>query len=163
VRTRRTTHSTATATTPTTAATTATTAATIATAAIATTVAAALLRPRQEIDDIEELTLLLGVRRRILTGQHAHEPHVVGAPAHHLERLHQPGEPIALDAELLFDLGRRQRSAFIDDSGRARVAGRFFRGRRRVCVGGLRLLARGLRRLGRRLRGRARGLGLGFR
>jgi hypothetical protein len=160
MRTGRTAHSSAAATSTTTATTSATTAATIATTAIAAAVPAGRLGPRHEIDDIEEVALLLGVRRRILAGQNAHEPDIVGAPAHHFQRLHQPREPIALDAHLLFDFGGCTRGAVIDGRCSARLgartlrAGLFFgRGRRRL-TGRFVSLAR--RRFGRRLARRRR-------
>jgi hypothetical protein len=85
---------------------TATTAVSVASTAttLASAVAAARLGPRHQIGEVIEVALLLGIRGRILARHHAHEPDVVGAPAHHLERLQQPGQAIALDAQLLFDL-----------------------------------------------------------
>jgi hypothetical protein len=65
----------------------------------------------REVDHVVEVALLLGVRGRILAGEHAHEADVVGAIAHDLERLHEAGEPVALDAHLLLDLGGGLRGA----------------------------------------------------
>jgi hypothetical protein len=73
-----------------------------------------LLRTRQKIHQIVEVALLLGAGRRILAAQHADKAHVVGAIADHVERLHQPRQAIALDVELLFQLGRRRNGALID-------------------------------------------------
>jgi hypothetical protein len=133
-----------------TTATAPTTATTVSVASAAATVAtvptAARLGPRQEIGEIVEIALLLRVRRRILAGHHAHEPHVVGTPAHHLEGLHQAREAIAFDAQLLFDLGGgrcgRGCGRFID------WRGRFSRGAALAC-----------RRLGAGVRG---GAGVAF-
>jgi hypothetical protein len=124
-------------------------------------VPAARLGSGLQVDDVVEVTLFLGAGWRILAAHHAHEPHVVGAPAHHLQRLHQPGETIALDAHLFFDLGRRAHRALVDGGRPARVRCRAFAlGRRRLHG---RTFAFGRRRLrgrafafGRyRLRGRA--------
>ncbi len=128
------------ATATTTTSTTTATATAIPAAAIAAAVTTARLGPRLEIHDIEEVALLLGIRRRILAGQHPHEPHVVRAPAHDLESLHQPGESITRDAELRFNLrggrrcrlGSRTHGGLIDGSGRRRLARRCFR---RVLLG----------------------------
>jgi hypothetical protein len=73
-----------------------------------------LFRARQKIDQIVEVALLLGAGRRILAAHHAHETHVVGAIADHVERLHQPRQAIAFDVELLFQLGRCGNGALID-------------------------------------------------
>jgi len=97
-----------------------------------------------QIDNVVEVALLLRVRRRILAAHHANQPDVVGTTAHHLERLHQAREPIAIDAHLFFDLGRRADRTLVDGWRRARF------GRRA-------LLRRGL---GGRLR--RRGFALGF-
>jgi hypothetical protein len=77
------------------------------------------LGPGHQIDQVIEIALFLGARRRVFTRQHAHEPHVVGAPTHHLERLHQARQAIALDAHLLFDLGCRACGALVDRRGLA--------------------------------------------
>jgi hypothetical protein len=61
----------------------------------------------QQIDQVIEVALLLRVRRRVLAAHHAHETDVVRAVAHHLQRIQEPREPVALDAQRLFDLGRR--------------------------------------------------------
>ena len=118
-----------------------------------------------------KLTLLLGVRGRILARQHAHEADVVGAVSDDLERLHEAREPIALDRHLLFDLGGGLRGAgILDGSGRlrgsglggARVARGIFRGGSHVVTGRLRgnLLRR---RLGRsRFGGHGSGLARSF-
>jgi hypothetical protein len=125
------------ATATTTAASESTTAAPVSISSAATAVApvptAAWLGPRQEVREIVEVALLLRVRRRILAGHHAYEPHVVGAPTHHFQRLHQAREPIAFDAELLFDLcgrrcGRRHRG-FVDGRRRFRRRATFTRRR----------------------------------
>jgi hypothetical protein len=80
-----------------------------------------------QVDDVVEIALLLGVGRRILTREDAHEAHVVGAVAHDLEGLHEPSEAIAFDAHLLLDLGGRLRGAWI--LGRGRLGGRLGAGR----------------------------------
>jgi hypothetical protein len=90
----------------------------VTSAAIA--VSAARLGPRLQIDDVIEVALLLRVGWRILAAHHANQAYVVGAPAHHLERLHQAREPIAIDAHLFFDLGRRAHRALVDGWWRAR-------------------------------------------
>jgi hypothetical protein len=69
-------------------------------------IAAAFL-PRHQIDDVVKVSLLLGIGGRVFAGEHAHEADIVRAVAQDLERLHQPSEPVALDAHLLFDLGGR--------------------------------------------------------
>jgi hypothetical protein len=84
---------------------------------------AARFGPWEQIDDVEEIALLLRVRRRILAAQHAHQAHVVRAVAHDLERLHQTGEPIAGDRQLLFDLGGGLHGAVIDRRRGGRVGG----------------------------------------
>jgi hypothetical protein len=126
-------------------------------------VPAARLGPREQVDDVIEVTLLLRAGRRILAAHHANESHVVGAPAHHLERLHQPGEAIALDTHLLFDLRRRAHRALVDGGRPARFSGRAFTfGRRRLRArlrGGAFALGRFTGRLARRFR---RGLGRRF-
>jgi hypothetical protein len=96
-----------------------------------TAVARPGLPARLEVDDIVKVALLLGVRRRVLAAQHAHQPHVVGVVAHDIERLHQPGQPIALDAERLLDLRPRRRGALLFDGLRLGLGGRRrrFRGR----------------------------------
>jgi len=119
---------------------------TVAVASAAIAVPAARLGPGQQIDDVIEVALLLRVRRRILAAHDANQSHVVGAPAHHLERLHQAREPIAIDAHLFFDLGRRAHRALVDGWRRARFGGRALR--RRDLSG--RLRRRGLSRLLRR-------------
>jgi hypothetical protein len=81
-----------------------------------------------------EISLLLGVGGRILTRQNAHEADVVGAIAQDLESLHEPREPVTLDAELLLDLGRRLGRAWIFD-GRRRLDRRRFQRRCRVPLG----------------------------
>jgi hypothetical protein len=106
----------------------------------ATIATSARLGPRQEVHQIVEVALLLGARRRILAGHDAHQADVVGAAAHHLQRFHQPREPIALDAHLLFDLGGgldralvdRRRRGLLDWRGFGGV-GRFARHRCRRC------------------------------
>jgi hypothetical protein len=97
----------------------------VASASAVAVTAAARLRPRKQVHQVIEVALLLRARRRILAGQHAHEAHVVGAPTHHLQRLHQPGETVALDAHLLFDLRRRARRALVGGRRRRRLGGAF--------------------------------------
>ena len=111
----------------------------IATAAIptiATAKAATRFRAGKQINEVIKVALFLGARRRLLAGHHPHEPHVVGAPAHHLERLHQAGQAIALDAHLLFDLGCRTYGALVHRRGLASAA-LAFGGRRRFGIGRL--------------------------
>jgi hypothetical protein len=119
-----------------TAATTATAPATTAATAPATTTAAlvaappataltatARLRPRQQIHQVVEVALLLRAGRRILTRHHANQAHVVCAPTHHLQRLHQPRQPIPLDTHLLFDLGRGAHRALVGGRRLLRLGG----------------------------------------
>jgi hypothetical protein len=143
----------------TTAATATTTAATPAAAGAATAVTTAArtaaiaiavlgLGAGHQIDDVVEVALFLGAGGRILAAHHAHEAHVVGAIANHLERLHQPGEAVPLDVELDLDLGRRfggRASRSVVDRRRFGARGRFtlgfgtFDGRRFATFGGRRL------------------------
>jgi hypothetical protein len=122
------------------------------TASAVSAVARATLRARNEIDDVVEVALLLGVGRRVLAGEHADEAHVVRAVADHFERLHEPREPIALDPELLLDLGRGLCCARIFGWRRGRLHGGRLRRRcfRRLSFGSLAGIRRG-GRLGRRL------------
>jgi hypothetical protein len=57
------------------------------------------LRPRHQIDEVEELAALLRARWCGVALDHAHQTNLGHAPAHHVERLHQPAEPIALHLE----------------------------------------------------------------
>ena len=83
-----------------------------------------------------KVALLLRVRRRILARQDADETNVVGAIADDLERLHEPGETIALDAHLLLDLGGGHRGAGILGRGRRLGGSDPFGGRSRLGLGG---------------------------
>jgi len=101
-------------------------------AAITAIAPAARLRPRQQVHQVVEVALLLRARRRIFAGHHAHETHVVRPPAHHLQRLHQPGQAVTLDAHLLFDLCRGANRALVSGRGRGRCLGRAFGFARRL-------------------------------
>ena len=109
----------------------------------------ASLGPRLQINDVEEVALLLCAGRRVFTRHHAHESDVVGAIAYDLQRLHQALQAIAFDRELLLDLGRGTRAAFVRRRGRL--------GRRFAFSGGRCCFAVGRRFFGRRSRFRFRG------
>lgn len=119
-----------------------------------------------------EIALLLGVGRRIVTREDANQADVVRAIANDLEGLHEPGEPIALDAHLFLDLGGRLRGARILDrdgrlcglrlgQGRRLASGRFGLGGRAFGRARFRATLRDCRRAvgGGLGRGRLRGLG----
>jgi len=84
-----------------------TTSAAAAAVAIATTATAAPIiaarvitpgfRPRHHVEHVVEIALLLGVGRRVLTRQHAHQAHPSGALARHRECFHQARQAITLN------------------------------------------------------------------
>src|SRR6185437_12804953 len=147
---------------PTTTATSTTAAATVA-AAPAIAPAAAIV-PRLgaglQVHEVIEVALLLGSGWRILAAHHAHETHVVGAIADHLQRLHHARQTISRETELRFDFSSRQGGSRIRCGRlvlRRRFACRRFARRRFAC-----------RRFARRRfacagfgRGSGRGLGIG--
>jgi hypothetical protein len=89
---------------------------------------ASLFGARQKIDQIVEVALLLGAGRGILAAHHAHQTHVVGAIANDVERLHEARQALALDVELLLQLGGGAQRAFVDRG----LGGRRDLGRRRL-------------------------------
>jgi hypothetical protein len=58
-----------------------------------------VLRPRRQIDEVEELAALLGACRGSLALDHAHQTNLGHAPAHDVERLHQARKPVPLNLE----------------------------------------------------------------
>ena len=58
-----------------------------------------VLRPRRQIDEVEELAALLGACGCSLALDHAHQTNLGHAPAHDVERFHQPAESVAFDLE----------------------------------------------------------------
>ncbi len=101
-------------------------AAAAAAAAIPTATAAAVVvpaaslaagfAPGHEIDEIVEIALFLGVRRRVLAAEHAHQAHVVDPIADRVQRVDETGE--AITAELHRLLERRQRRVGAEVDGR---------------------------------------------
>jgi hypothetical protein len=65
-----------------------------------------------------KVALLLRVRRGILAGEDAYEANVVRPIAQDFEGLHEPGQPVALDAHLFLDLGRSLRRPGLLDGNR---------------------------------------------
>jgi hypothetical protein len=101
-----------------------------------------------------EVALLLGVRGRILAAEHTHQAHVVGAVAHHQQRLHEARQTIARDVQLGLDLGRGLRHARLLDRWRRLGGGALARlaFRRRASLDGLALRRRAGGSLGLRRR-----------
>jgi hypothetical protein len=82
-------------------------------------IARTTLVARREVDHVMKVALLFRVCRGILTGEDSDEANVVGPITQDLKSLHEPGEPVALDAHLFLDLGGSlRRTRLLDGSGR---------------------------------------------
>jgi hypothetical protein len=114
-----------------------------------------------QVDEVIEIALLLGRGGRVLAAHDTNQTDVVGAVANDVQRLHQAGQAVALDAQLGLQLGRSQRGPRVGRSRRfGRGSGRRLAlGDRGGGLGGLRLGGRLRRRLHGRLGPGRLGLG----